>query len=274
MRSPKPIDASTFLLPAVRRMLRPLARLLLHFGITYPTFAELTKRVYVEAAERDFALSDRSQTVSRLSLLTGIHRQDINRLREAIEAREPDAPDSNTALSPRLIRRWTSHPDFLSRGKPAVLYRTRAQGQPSFEDLVESASKDIRPRAVLDEWLRIGVVTERDDGRLALNMDAFVPKDALPQKTEIVGGIIRDHLSASVHNLTGTAPPFFDRSFQFAGLSDAAMAELSAAASEAAGRYLQGLNELAVRLADDGLPDTSNRIAVGVFVFHERNTDE
>jgi hypothetical protein len=92
-------------------MAAPLVRLLLHFGVTYPVFAELMKRVYVETAEREFALSDRDQTVSRLSLLTGIHRQDINRLRELNKLAEA-AIDTNSALSPRLIGRWLRKPFF------------------------------------------------------------------------------------------------------------------------------------------------------------------
>ena len=273
MRSQKAVDVLSFLLPAVSRMAAPLVRLLLHFGVTYPVFAELMKRVYVETAEREFALSDRDQTVSRLSLLTGIHRQDINRLRELNKLPEA-AIDSHSALSPRLIGRWLRSPEFLAKGKPAALYRTRSQGQPSFEDLVESESKDIRPRAVLDEWLRIGVVAEREDGRLALKMEAFVPNAALPEKTEIVSGIISDHLSASVSNLIGADPAFFDRRFQFVGLSDAAQASLAAAATESSMQHLKDLNELAARLAADDESATTNRISVGVFVFHERKTVE
>jgi len=40
------------LLLALRRMLRPLVRMLMHFGIGYPYLAELLKSVFVEVAEQ------------------------------------------------------------------------------------------------------------------------------------------------------------------------------------------------------------------------------
>jgi hypothetical protein len=101
-----------------------------------------------------------------------------------------------------------------------------------------------------------------------------VPNAARPEKTEIVSGIISDHLSASVSNLIGADPAFFDRRFQFVGLSDAAQASLVAAATESSMQHLKDLNELAARLAADDESATTNRISVGVFVFHERKTVE
>ena len=69
------------LVRALRRLLRPLVRLLLAKQVTYPFLANLLKAVYVEVAEREFAIAGKSQTTSRLSLLTGIHRKDAERLR-------------------------------------------------------------------------------------------------------------------------------------------------------------------------------------------------
>jgi hypothetical protein len=46
-----------------------LLRLPLPFGVIDPVFAELTERVHLEAAERQFARSDRNQAVSRLRFI-------------------------------------------------------------------------------------------------------------------------------------------------------------------------------------------------------------
>jgi hypothetical protein len=81
MHSQKVGDAPSFPLSVLSRMVARLVRLRQHFRGTYPVFAELMRRVDVETAEQEFARSDRDQTISRLSLLTGIHRQDTNRLR-------------------------------------------------------------------------------------------------------------------------------------------------------------------------------------------------
>ena len=69
------------ILSAIHHLLRPLVRLLLQHGIAYQAFCELIKSVYVKVAEQEFKLDAKVQTDSRISLLTGIHRREINRLR-------------------------------------------------------------------------------------------------------------------------------------------------------------------------------------------------
>ena len=67
----------------VARLLRPLVRLLIKSGVTFPALCDLLRELYVNVAEYDFALPDKSQTDSRVSLLTGIHRKEVRRLRGA-----------------------------------------------------------------------------------------------------------------------------------------------------------------------------------------------
>ena len=44
------------LVRAIRRTLRPLVRLMLASGVTYPLVAELLKGIFVELADREFRL--------------------------------------------------------------------------------------------------------------------------------------------------------------------------------------------------------------------------
>ncbi|MEM9177577.1 MAG: DUF6502 family protein, partial [Myxococcota bacterium] len=75
-------DAAGAVVRMLRRMLRPLVRLLVSQQIPYPLLAQLVKRLYVEVATEDFALEGKRVTVSRLSLLTGIHRREVKRIQE------------------------------------------------------------------------------------------------------------------------------------------------------------------------------------------------
>lgn len=273
-----PPHAPQFLLDAVRRIVTPVVRLLLHFGITYPVFAELIKRVYVQVADREFALPEREQTASRLSLLTGIHRQEINRLRETLGAGS-EAPiekaSAAAALSPRLLMTWTQNARFLDNGsEPALLFRSTTQGEPSFEELVQTVSKDIRPRAVLDEWLRLGIVEITNDGRVKLNVRVFVPSDSLPNKAEVMANILGDHISASVHNLRQVSEPFFDRRVRVEGLSADAMAELRALVKQRGGVFLQDMNTAAARLAAGDTEGPTHRMSIGLFEYEEEENDE
>jgi hypothetical protein len=278
MPDPAAPQAPQFLLDAVRRMVTPVVRLLLHFGITFPVFSELIKRVYVQVADQEFALADREPTASRAALLTGIHRQEINRLRETLGA-EREAPiekaSAAAALSPRLLMAWTQNPRFLdAAGEPVLLYRSTAQGEPSFEELVERVSKDIRPRAVLDEWLRLGIVETTDDGLLRLNTKVFVPNESLPGKAEVFSNILHDHISAGVHNLIGNAAPFFDRRVRVEGLSPEAMAKLRVVVKQRGTAFLQEINATAGPLAAGEVSGPTHRMSIGLFEYEERESDE
>lgn len=271
-------QAPRFLLVAVRRVMTPVVRLLLHFGITFPVFAELVKRVYVQVADNEFALPGREQTASRLALLTGIHRQDINRLRETLQA-DADVPiekgSAAAALSPRLLTAWTQDARYLdAQGEPALLYKSSAQGEPSFEALLQTVSKDIRPRAVLDEWLRLAIAEIAPDGRLRLNTKVFVPSESLPRKTEVMANILSDHISAAVHNLRSDGAPFFDRRVRVDGLTPAAMAQLRALIAARGNAFLQELNAEAGRLAAGDAPGPTHRMTIGLFEYQEEERDE
>ena len=112
-----PIDETTnspgapppALVQALRRLLQPLVRLLLRRQATYPFLASLLKSIYVELAEREFGIPGKAQTTSRVSLLTGIHRKDVKRLRE--QPANPDAPPGNVSLGAQLVLRWTASPE-------------------------------------------------------------------------------------------------------------------------------------------------------------------
>src|ERR1700733_4121643 len=78
---PSPLPAAP-LLKAARRLLRPLVRLMMQSGLTFPVLADSLRRLFVEVAINEILTDPKSRTDSRLSLLTGVHRKEIKRLRE------------------------------------------------------------------------------------------------------------------------------------------------------------------------------------------------
>lgn len=89
MSLPDPITlpGSTLLLRAVRAMLRPLVRLMIRYGITFPVLADLLRGLYVEVAANDMLADPKARTDSRISLMTGVHRKEIRRLRRKARPR-------------------------------------------------------------------------------------------------------------------------------------------------------------------------------------------
>ncbi len=93
------------------RLLRPLIRLLIEGGVTFPAVADLVRSLYVEVAARDLLQGPRARTDSRISLLTGVHRKEIRRWRS--EAGEPeDVPPVITRTS-QIIARWLHDDEYV-----------------------------------------------------------------------------------------------------------------------------------------------------------------
>lgn len=270
---PEPGPASATLISALQHLLRPLVRLLLANGIGYATVMEIMKSVFVKVAEKDFRIAGKAQTDSRISLLTGVHRKDVKRLRK--DSVERLQQSEQTSLSAQLFALWTGAPEFLdAAGQPKPLPRLSGKKSGlSFESLVTSISKDIRPRAVLDEWLRIGAVELDLDDRVRLNPEAFIPRKGFEEKAFYFGHNMHDHMAAVSHNLTDGAPPFLDRCTYYGQLSEASVEELDAAARKAGMQALQGINRRALQLkaADSGKPGDKRRMTFGVYFYSDED---
>lgn len=233
---------------AVRLVLRPVVRVLIHFGVTFPTLATLLKGVYVDVAERDFALPGRPMTDSRVTLLTGVHRKDVSRLRDQ-PAPQRDPVAASPSLAAQVVARWLGDAAFrTAEGAPLPL--PRAGGEPSFEALVAGISKDIRPRALLDELLRAGLVQEAAEGLLELAASAHLPHGEMDKLAHYYGRNLADHAAAAGYNLTGGTPPFLERAMFHDGLSARSVEELRAEAERLGMAMLVGLNRRATELSD------------------------
>jgi hypothetical protein len=257
------------LISALRRVLRPLIRLMLAYGVTFPFLSNLLKSIYVEVASDEFRLEGRRQTDSRISLLTGVHRKDVKRL--CHEERPKEAVPTAISLGAQLVARWMSSPQYLDEGgRPRALPRLASVGgELSFEGLVSSVSKDIRSRAVLDEWLRMGVARLDDEERVTLNTGAFVPQKGFDEKAFYFGQNIHDHLAAGVHNLLGGQPPFLERSVYYDELTPESVQELAELAKSLGMEALQTVNRRALELQqqDDGKRNAGMRMNFGTYYF-------
>lgn len=258
------------LIAAVRHLLYPLVRLLVGRGMTFPMLADLLKGLYVEVADREFRLDARPMTDSRASLLTGVHRKDVRRLRDAPRG-QGEAPPESVALGAQLVAAWTSRRPFSdAKGRPRPLPRLASQGvEPSFEGLVASVSKDIRPRSVLDEWIRLGVVEIDRKDRVVLRAAAFVPSHGFDEKAFYLGHNVHDHLAAATHNVLGEGSPFLERCVHYDALDSASVEKLERLVSDTGMAALQAVNKKAMALeaADRGRQAPKQRITFGVYFF-------
>ncbi|HXD42658.1 MAG TPA: DUF6502 family protein [Ramlibacter sp.] len=260
------------LVRALRRVLRPLVRLMLARGATYPWVSELLKALFVEVAEEDRRVGSKPPTDSRVSLVSGVHRKEVNRLRREKISRGESIP-SAVSLGAQLVAVWLASPRYLDEnGRPRPLPRFASEGgELSFEALVAGVNSDIRPRVVLDEWLRLGVVHFDSAQRICLNVEAFVPAEGFDEKAFYFGHNLHDHISAAAHNLSGAPKAFLDRSVHYDALSAESVAALAAQSEKAGMAALLAINKSAMALeqADAGKPSPRQRMTFGIYFFSE-----
>lgn len=255
----------------IARLLRPLVRLFVRSGMTFPVVCDLLRELYINVAEYDFALPDKEQTDSRVSLLTGIHRKEVRRLRGA-GAPVNIVPVSISRTS-SILARWLAAPEFTDdSGNPLPLPRTAEGSMPSFDSLVMSVTKDVRPRAVLDEWLDRKIVAINADERISLVEAAFVPQGGDDQQLYYFGRNLHDHIAAAVANVTTGAPPYFERAVHYDGISEDIARQLEKRSRVLAKAALRNANRDAY--AESGDEQSGDwRWTFGVYIYAEQVQD-
>ncbi|MBV8575726.1 MAG: hypothetical protein JOZ58_11925, partial [Acetobacteraceae bacterium] len=170
-------------------------RLLIQSGVTFPVVADLLRGLYVDVARRELLTDPKSRTDSRVSLLTGVHRKEIRRQRspEGVAGLAEPAVVTRTSA---IIARWLGSSTYTdAAGRPLPL--PRAGPDPSFEGLVASVTRDVRPRAVLDEWLHQALVRIDAEGRVQLSTEAFIPREGGEAQLFYFARNLHDHIAAA-----------------------------------------------------------------------------
>lgn len=244
-------------------MLRPLVRLLIANGGTYPQLARQLKDIFIDEARQALLESGRKDTDSALTLLTGVHRKEIrNRVSRSGEV----VPD--LSLASQVYTRWLTDPAYCdAEGKPLEL--ARSGDTPSFESLARAVSKDLHPRTLLDELIRLGLVNV-DQDRLLLNGEAFVPQAGFAEKLSMLVANVSDHLATGAHNLMSESPPLLEQSVFADQLHQASVAQLQQLARQLWQQDFKTMVDEASRLcAIDEPRGGQQRVRFGVYFYAE-----
>ena len=231
---------------AVLRLLRPLVRILLRSGVSYGTFSDLVKWVYVDVASREFSIKGRKQSTSRVSVITGLSRKEVMRVRKLTRP-DDQAHTEKYNRAARVIAAWRRESDFLdAKGKPAPL--SMAGPAPTFSDLVKRFGGDVPVRATLDELIRVGAVERSEDGRLHLLTRAYIPEDTDADKLHILGTGVGHLISTIDHNLNpDPIGPFFQREVAYDNLPDGALPDFRELSAKKAQALLEELDQWLAR---------------------------
>lgn len=185
----------------LRYMLRPLVRFCLRHAKPLQEFVEVLKLVYVEIAIEELSRETRKINVSRLSVVTGVHRHDVERI-----FREKRPPIRKSAgLLARVTNRWETDSRFCNKaGAPRVL---TIEGEDSeFRALVASVSKTLNAGTVLYGLLRAGAAEKTAKGLRLMRKPIYVSKDPAGAY-EFLGRNLESLMEAAEENLVRNPDP-------------------------------------------------------------------
>lgn len=265
----------------MRRVLRPLITYLMRRGIGYIAMRDLLKRIFVEEALKAHA-GDEAATDSQISLVTGINRREVKRLRE--ETTRPAPPERDPMIginmAARAVATWVSAPAFRNAaGEPSPLALHGDGSTTSFDDLLRAAKIDVRGRTVIEELLRAGVVEQDADDRLRLLRPTYTPA-APREKMLFLASNVSDHLRSAFHNLSGSDTPFIERALFHNAIRADRLDAARPILADLADRLLRQANE---RLMDSNLANTDaqttpaagslRRLRLGVYYYETDSED-
>ena len=251
------------MLDLLDRMLAPLARLLVARGVLFPEFAETMKRHFVAAARRTAEDEGQKITDSRLSVMTGLQRRDIQRLSDM------ETPEPRPNHLARLVALWQTDPRFSKSGKALPINRTSPE--PSFETLARDVRRDVHPRTMLDALLAAGTLRVEGD-RVHLQQTSYQPLAGTEDQIAYLASNAGDHLMAAVENVLGREPKHFERALHYDGLTADQIAELEADYRQA---EMDTLERLSQKAADMKRQDRgAYRFRAGGYVYSKGGETE
>lgn len=267
----KPLSA------AVLRLFRPLVRILLRNGVSYRTFSDLAKWVYVDVATKEFGIKGRMQSTSRVSVITGLSRKEVKRLRQ-LPRPDDRASSERYNRAARVIAAWRRESNFLdAEGKPASLPMVGSGA--TFSELAKRFSGDVPARAILDELIRVGAVEQLEDGRVCLLTRAYIPEDSDTDKLHILGTDVGHLISTIGHNLKpDPIGPLCQLKVAYDNLPDEVLPEFRKLSAKRAQALLESLDRWLAKRDRDVTPRVKgsgrNQAGLGVYYFEEPYPNE
>lgn len=249
-------------------LLAPLATLAIAKGMPCAVVEDRLRLAFVRAARDTQPTLLPHRVVSRIATATGLSRREVTRLTQSAAT-----PPRRRPVAAEVFALWSNDPQYRgTRGRPRKLPR---QGDaPSFETLAQSVTRDVHPRSLLDELLRLGLAAhDASDDSVALVNDAFVPRGDTERMLGFLAHNVGDHLGAAVENVLGDGRQHFEQAVFADELSsqslDAMRESIEAQWRAMCASLVPQLKKLIDADHAAGRPQ-DQRLRVGLFSFSER----
>ena len=202
-------------------------------GISFGIFSSIAKNIFVQAAKDEIEENEKRASLSKISILTGVPRKDIKKCLEA-ELETMQHQPYETQRGARVLTAWVSDPNYIDTEtkKPIDLPLKSSKG-PSLEFLIKKYSGGIPTKAMVDELVRLGTITELEEGLFRLLSFQYQPDIDEVNTFERASQDVSDLMQTIQHNiLNPKEKSFVQLSAQCDNLPEEAMVKLEKVASQ------------------------------------------
>lgn len=173
-----------------------LTKWLIRSGVGYKDFSAALKPIFYEEALKELERLGKKDTISAISLLSGLHRKDITAFSHAANEgkfiRETGLSES-LSIPARVVSLWVAEewPEKIP------FYSLK---QKSFVQLVHQISLEIHPRSVLNELVRLGIVI-LEKKQVILQKKSFIPDQSPQELRKLFTQNLQSHMKAGLNNI-------------------------------------------------------------------------
>src|ERR1700691_1466060 len=242
-----PDNVKTALSVSLRRLLRPLVKIMLREGLTYSHFAAIAQMAFVESAAKDFVEKGMKSSISSVCALTGMTNQDVKAA--LIERERFDSMEILEVSNPfaRVLHGWHNDRDYVGPyGFPVDL---PFDGSPlSLTILTSRHASGVSPDVVLKELIRIGAVTEVGFNVWKPLKQEYIEPSLSPENLGRMASLVESLLSTLENNTRGKrdGTDLFERTMIVdAPLTRAQLLELQGHLKVVGGQFLQRVDTFA-----------------------------
>ena len=242
-----PDNVKTALSLSLLRLLRPLVRIMLREGLSYPHFAAIAQMAFVESAAKDFVEKGMKSSASSVCALTGMTAQEIKAA--VIERERFDSSELLEVTNPfaRVLHGWHNDRDYVGPyGFPVDL---PFEGSPlCVTNLTARHAAGVSPHAVLIELQRVGAVTEVGFNVWKPLKQEYIDPSLSPENLGRMASLVESLLSTLENNTRGKrdGTDLFERTMIVdAPLTKAQLLELQAHLKVVGGQFLQRIDTFA-----------------------------
>jgi hypothetical protein len=191
------------LLAAFRYLLKPLVRLAVKNGVSFPEFREALKEAYVDVAAKQMRSSGADPTEEGISLITNVEALDVRNILQSNAGDRFNAATQESNPLAKALMAW--HTDLRYIGPYGVLrdieFLPGKNSAATFTELAADYCPGVSPKALLDELVASGSVQHVGSGFYRAIKRSYVPDPLSARSILLFARVVHNLCEAAEVNL-------------------------------------------------------------------------